>query len=68
MIPCRTCGVFSPDCQHPECPVRREHPIPDSAPVIHFTPESAGFQPQDDAPPSTIRTVRRDGRWIRLEP
>jgi hypothetical protein len=45
------------------------HPIPGNAPVIHFTPESAGFQPRADAPPSEIHTVRdANGRWVRVTP
>jgi hypothetical protein len=45
------------------------HPIPGSTPIIHFTPESAGFQPNPDMPPSEIHSVRdANGRWVKVTP
>lgn len=38
-----------------------------NAPVIHFTVDSRGFQPNAAAPSSRLNTVKRNGRWIKVE-
>lgn len=39
-----------------------------NAPVIHFTADSIGFQPTDDAHPASFRSIRLpNGRWIKVE-
>jgi hypothetical protein len=73
MITCPNGHDDRPTCTHPMCPVHKTNAERAANAAewsdIIFTAQSRGFQPNPDAPPSTIHSVRdTNGRWVKVTP